>query len=192
MSGLMLAYATLKRGTGFLDAGLCAPGRARPRPIAGPHSARVIGNALRELDRFLNILIGEAARAGGLSMHDGEYNTANKLRAFRRAVRDEDADHERLRAIGRTRECLFHCAGIVRRPDRPGGALMTTGWLEAWGDGTRLRRVALGESLMVSAGDLAELCRYYDGIARTLLAHAGQSPVTDREPGHAVLAAVAR
>ena len=44
-------------------------------------------------------------------------NTPNKLRTIRRAMALPSPDHERLRAIGRNRDGLFHCAEIVRRGD---------------------------------------------------------------------------
>ncbi|MET0270175.1 MAG: hypothetical protein ABW173_07075, partial [Sphingomonas sp.] len=56
-----LASATLARATRFLGAGLSADDPACPRPIGGAIRAKVIANALRELDRFLSILIDEVA-----------------------------------------------------------------------------------------------------------------------------------
>jgi hypothetical protein len=148
----------LRRGARFLGSGRCAvEGRFRPK---------VIGNGLRELDRFLNVLIGEIARSCGVTLKRGQDNTANKLRSLRGAMGTSDPDHARLRAFGRTRECLFHCAGRVARGDARDGAMLTTGWCAARG----LRRVAVGSELQVSAGDIAEACSYYEALAGRLLA----------------------
>lgn len=152
------AYATLRRGARFLGSGQSA--------VEGCYRAKVIGNGLRELDRFLNVLIGEVARSCGLGLGPTQDNTANRLRSLRGAMAVADTDHARLRAFGRTRDCLFHCAGIVRRGDRRGGAILTTGWRDA----SSLRRVGVGGELIVSAGDIADACSYYENLGGQLLA----------------------
>ncbi len=152
------AHATLRRGARFLGSGHCA--------VEGRYRAKVIGNGLRELDRFLNVLIGEVARSCGVGLQRRQDNTANRLRSLRTAMAAADSDHARLRAFGRTRECLFHCAGIVGRGDARGGAMLTTGWRDATG----LRRVPVGDELIVSAGDIADACNYYEALAGQLLA----------------------
>lgn len=126
----------------------------------------MIGNGLRELDRFLNVLIGEVARSCGVVLQRRQDNTANRLRSLRAAMAAADPDHARLRAFGRTRECLFHCGGIVGRGDARGAAMLTTGWRDAAG----LRRVRVGDALVVSAGDIADACSYYEALAGQLLA----------------------
>lgn len=126
----------------------------------------MIGNGLRELDRFLNVLIGEIARSCGVPLPHGQDNTANKLRCLRQAMGTPDPDHVRLRAFGRTRDCLSHCAGTVGRGDARDGAALTTGWR---GD-SGLRRVAVGAELTVSAGDLADACSFYEELAGRLVA----------------------
>lgn len=128
----------------------------------------MIGNGLRELDRFLNVLIGEIARSCGVILPQRQDNSANRLGSLRAAMALDDGDQARLRAFGRTRECLFHCGGTVRRGDVRGGAMLTTGWLGPAG----LRRVAVGSELVVSAGDIAEACSYYEALATRLLAEA--------------------
>ncbi|MET0307494.1 MAG: hypothetical protein ABW023_02205 [Sphingomonas sp.] len=147
----------MRRGARFLGSGQCA--------VDGRFRAKVIGNGLRELDRFLNVLIGELARSCGVTLTRGQDNTANKLHSLRRAMGTLDPDHARLRAFGRTRECLFHCAGMVGRGDARDGAMLTTGWREPRG----LRRVAVGTELIVSAGDIADACDYYEALASQLL-----------------------
>lgn len=127
----------------------------------------MIGNGLRELDRFLNVLIGEVARSCGVIL-PYRRNSADQLRSLRAAMALDDGDHARLKAFGRTRECLFHCGGSVRRGDARHGAMLTTGWLEPTG----LRRVTVGGELAVSGADIAEACGYYEDLAARLLAEA--------------------
>jgi len=128
--------------------------------LAGPHRARLLGNQLRELDRFLNILIDEVARSRGVAIRAGEWNTANKLARLRRVAVPDDPDHGRLTALGRARECLFHCRGRVG-----GGAGLTAGWPRE-----APRRFAPGEEIAMSARDLAGVGAFYLDIADGLLA----------------------
>ncbi len=137
----------------------------------GPLPPKVIGNGLRELDRFLNLLIGEVALALALPIARDEANTANRLSRFREGLGLDDPDHARLRAIGRSRACLFYCNGVVRRADETGGGAMTAGW---WSEAREpvLRRVAMGERLTVSARDLAEICDFYESLGEAVMAYA--------------------
>ncbi|MBY8822505.1 hypothetical protein [Sphingomonas colocasiae] len=162
-AAVALAYATLSRGARFLGAGLViSPVAYRAYPMA--YGAKVLGNGLRELDRFLNILIGEVARACGAPVSPNERNTANKLRRLRHALAVSDSDHARLVAMGRSRDCLFHCSGRVHRGDRPGDSRITAGWPEAVP-----HRVAVGGELTMTASELAEICDFYVAIADGLM-----------------------
>lgn len=166
------ASATLFRGAAFLGACLRAPiahdVESRSPAIAGRHRAKVIGNGLRELDRFLNLLIDAVSTAQGLPVRPGQHNTANKLAVYRAALALPHDDGGRLRALGRSRDCLFHCGGRVRRGDRRGGLTMTIGWPERPGHEAPLRRVIVGEDLTVTRGDLDDVCRFYRRIALDL------------------------
>jgi hypothetical protein len=163
------AFANISRAIRFLEDGIFPE---------GPYRVRVIANHLRELDRFLNLLIDEVAIASGHPGFDParlarQRNTAAKLGAVRHLLALPNPDDHRLRAIGRTRDCLFHCAGIARHPDRRGSRLMTSGWR----DGTNgLRQFALGQALIPDKRDLDDLCRFYAHIARTLRAAIGAPP----------------
>jgi hypothetical protein len=160
-AAFMRAYDTLARGADLLANGLrSASAGTGPSPTGGRYCARVIGNALRELDRFLNLLADEAARVGGLRVSPGQRNTANKLRDMA-AIRLSHRDHARLRALGRSRECLFHCNGRVTRGDDRGGSTMTAGWPERRRPDAPLRRVPLNERLVVSIDDLADIRDFY-------------------------------
>lgn len=167
---LTRANATLQRGAQFLANGL-GGGAATRLSIGGRYRARVLGNGLRELDRFLNLLIDAVAGARGLSLPAHERNTANKLARLRALLGVPNADHARLVALGRSRDCLFHCDGLVRRGDAPGDGAMTAGW--PMPGEARLRRVAIGERLSLSGAELDEICAYYRVIAARLLDEAG-------------------
>lgn len=166
---LARAHATLQRGADFLAQGLVREGP--PRAIEGRYRARVLGNGLRELDRFLSLLIDALAGACGLAMPRGERNTANKLAALRAMTGAPHGDHARLAALARSRDCLFHCEGLVRRGDRRGDAGMTVGW--PMREGAALPRVAIGERLSLSNAELDEICGYYRMIAAQLFSETG-------------------
>ena len=125
--GIELAHATLRAAALFLGAD-----DLRPRRSVAPN--KVVGNGLRELDRFLSILIDEVAvqasrDAATLDRLRSRRNTANKLRMLQAMLgRRHHPDHRRLRALGRSRDCLFYCDGRVRRADVRSGQMMTAGW----------------------------------------------------------------
>ena len=67
---------------------------------------RVTANRIRELDRFLAVMLDEAAGRIGGAGHDAAQfdrisNTSKKLRAVEMSVGMAAADHGRLRALGR-------------------------------------------------------------------------------------------
>jgi len=166
------ALATLSRGTSFFGNGrVVADDGARAGGVETALRAKVIGNGLRELDRFLNLLIDEVADlvvgpGPDAARFRAQRNTANKLRRVRAAMALPSPDHDRLLAIARSRDCLFHCAGIVRRGDDRTAARLTVGWPE---DGPP-RAYAVGERIVVGAADLNGVCRFYDRVAADLLA----------------------
>ena len=167
------ARVTLDRAADFLAAGLRANAPAGPSPIAGPYRAKVIANGLRELDRFLNLLIDEARRVAGLPVFPDQRNTANKFTADDFQRQHSLADYERLRALGRSRECLFHCQGRVLRGDRADAERMTAGWPETPGTVTPLRRFALGSEMSVSQQDLADVAAFYRRLGEEISAGVG-------------------
>lgn len=169
MIELARAHATLVRGARFLRSGLrtMSVGGPQPLPLAieGPYRAKVIGNALRELDRFLVVLIEAGTRRAALP-RPVRRGTAETLRAWP-GMRLREADHRRLRALRRSRDCLFHCGGVVRRGDGRGDGMLTAGWADP---GTAdLRRFALGQTLVVTAADLADIGTFYESLAADLL-----------------------
>jgi hypothetical protein len=98
-------------------------------------------------------------------------NTANKLRAIRAVMALSSPDHERMRAIGRSRDCLFHCAPIARGGDHSADP----------------RRRGIAEQLTPGADELRDLCDFYDRIAADLLRACAvhlrrQRPASQRTP----------
>lgn len=126
--------------------------------------ARYTANCFRELDGFLRTLLDEVAPDIGPARR----NTANKLGALTLARGAPPADAARLRAIGRSTACLFHCAGWVRRPDVIAGAWMTAGWPER--GGARLRRYPLGDRLRPGPTDVIDVCGFFLRVGEAVAA----------------------
>lgn len=130
----------------------------------GDVRARYTANCLRELDGFLRTLLDEVDPA----FDRDQRNTANKLGRMPLRGGHVASDAPRLRAIGRTAGCLFHCAGWVKRPDDAAGRWMTAGWRGA--DGPALRRYPLGERLRPGSREVADMCTFFarvgDAVAR--------------------------
>ncbi|MFS0738803.1 hypothetical protein ABC347_17285 [Sphingomonas sp. 1P06PA] len=172
------AHITMVRGAEFLagwsdqEAGAVQPDAAR---------TRFIGNALRELDRFLSVLADEAAACLAPADHDRPgfarlRNAPNKLRAVNAMMDLPSPAHEPLRAIGRLRACLHHCHGHVRSgglgADLP-SAIAAAGSIGA------LRHEGDAIMLTVPAEQLANISRSYRSIADDLVEH-----VRARRPLH--------
>lgn len=155
----------MTRGTAFLRARVGMLGLPT-LPEEQGRRARMIGNALRELDHFLNILVEATQIVPARHRLADRHNTARQWRDLQRSRSLSESSYPRLRALGRSRACLFHCFGIVRRADARDGAWMTAGWSS---DGNTLDRVPLGEALSPSPAHLLDTCRFYDGIASDLV-----------------------
>ncbi|URW76107.1 hypothetical protein M9980_02425 [Sphingomonas donggukensis] len=106
---------------------------------------------------FLNHLVVEAGHRRGAASPRVERNTANALARLRWRLGEAGNDTSRLRALGRSRACLFYCDGVVRRADLRGGAAMTLGWGSA-------ATVPLGTVLSVDARAIADICAFYDRV----------------------------
>ena len=132
--------------------------------------ARVTANALRELDRFLNLLVDATAHRAGVATRLDQRHTPNKLAALRRSLGMADQDHDQLLSVGRVRDCLFHCAGLVRRADHRHGQQLTLAWRRS--DPHATATVALGGRLALTARDLLAICRLYRRVGTALLTDA--------------------
>ncbi len=139
------------------------------------YPSKVLGNSLRELDRFLSVLIDEVAATANLAddalaLLRTRRNTANKLRMLHDTLGRDSPDHRRLRALGRSRDCFVHCGGRVRRADTRVGSAMTAGWPVRSRDSKAMLAVMpLGSRLDIDRADIADICRFYDRIADKLL-----------------------
>jgi len=167
------AYETLRRASNFLAALPSTLGKsasARSEFVLPP---RVLGNGLRELDRFLDHLIIETGRNAGINAAAGGRRSEQRLRHLRQELCIDHPDQDRLRALERSRVCLYHYQGIVQRGDGPRVDVMTSGWHTGIPGASPLRQVRLGQILAISADDLTEVCAWYRRLAATLLDRPG-------------------
>ncbi|KRB79815.1 hypothetical protein ASE00_19095 [Sphingomonas sp. Root710] len=152
---LAAAIDTMTRGTAFLQGRAAIFGQADASSAA--RHAMMLANALRELDRFLNVLLNELAAGGGL--HGPE------LRAFRRGC---DAARK-----------------LSSYPDLLGGKADDHGLLREMSmQKAALRRVFAARRLSVGIApsgetaprlpqvDLAEIGAYYADLSTRLVDHA--------------------
>lgn len=159
------AQNTLRRGA---EAFSQWPRALRQRPqITHDLRSKVIGNGLRELDRFLNLLVDAAVRERSEWVTPKQWNTANKLRGFRQESADTRDEYRRVVALGRSRNSLFHCSGIARHHDRDDPLLMTLGW--TGGPGSPLTRVSLGVPIVLSASDFECIGQFYGALAQSVV-----------------------
>ena len=168
--GIDQAHRTLCNAAAFLGAG---PPSTDIDPPGVRYPAKVLGNGLRELDRFLSVLLDEIATEAGWNAEDLAplarlRNTANKLEAVCLRMRMEPRYAARLRALGRCRDMLFHCGGVVRRGDDRHAVTLTLGWPDDRAEGLA-RVLPIGERLAVSPADLAWVCAFYVRIGDGLL-----------------------
>lgn len=132
----------------------------------GCYRAKLIGNALRELDRFLNLLADETSRILALPVLEHQHNTANKLRDI--AVLGLCvADHARLLALGRMRERLYHCGGQLTSPNQHDIWALAVGHAAGSQRRSPHRRVPKGSDF-VTDDDLADIASFYRGLANRL------------------------
>lgn len=163
------AHDALRRGTDFLRGSNVQASLARPWTTghAGVVRAHFVGNCLAELDRFLHVLMDELAPGLGVAASPEQRNTANKIARLTPLAGRSRSDQLRLRALGRSRACLTRCGGLMRRADSPGGSWMTAGWRGP--DEDALRRYAMGDRLRPTGADVADVARFYDGVAAALV-----------------------
>jgi hypothetical protein len=161
------AYRTMMRATGFLglprDEGVRDGSRHSRRGRARYH-----GNVLRELDRFLNLLLDACAPLLACDGHDGRTyarlrNAAKKLAMLRGVGGSGPARGDRLLAIGRVRDCLHHCAGRVHDAGL---------WndLAIAGEHLPIHGAPPASHLALSREDVLRIAQVYAGIAQDLRA----------------------
>jgi len=166
------AYGTLARGSAFLAASLRARAGTGQDGLPGASGAKVVGNGLRELDRFLSLLLDEAAGtvcSPGFDQRDfaRQNNVANKIGTFYGLAGLDRPDVRRLRAIGRVRVCLHHCRGVVH------DFALWDDLSTAAGDLPGRPRLDPPERLAVTFEDLARICEFYAQSGAGLIAVCG-------------------
>jgi hypothetical protein len=164
----LLLYGADRLGQLATDGALADPW---PAGSAAGVRARYVANCLRELDTFLKGLLDQIAPPA--LGQPRRHNAASRVHDVARLPTRDDrrspplailgSDVARLRALGRSRACLWHCHGLVRRSDRQGDTWMTAGW-HAPGS-TQLRRYALGDRLTPEGGDLIGVGAFYRQLA---------------------------
>jgi hypothetical protein len=144
------------------------PHTRRKQPqITHSLQSKAIANGLRELDRFLNLLVDAAFRERGEFDNPNQWNTANKLQRFRRDAVGAEDDIGRLVALGRSRNSLFHCGGVARHQDRDDPRLMTLGWTAC--PGSPLTRISLGGLIVLGSSDFECVGQFYRGLAESVV-----------------------
>jgi hypothetical protein len=133
----------------------------------------MVGNGLRELDRFLSILLDEVARSAGWAPIEIDEiarmrNTSTKLDIVSEKSGTRIDGSDRLLALSRCRALLFYCGGVVRRGDRRGIVGLTLGWPSDMQDGAAaiLQR---GDRMIVGPDQLAWICSFYERLGSLLL-----------------------
>ncbi|WP_157215867.1 hypothetical protein [Flavisphingomonas formosensis] len=166
---LQRAYVTLRSGAEFVMA--YALGDVGDDGLPSFYRTRMLGNQLRELDRFLSVLTEETALFLGDPGHDGAAfarlrNTANKLRQVRAMMALASGDDERLRAIGRISACLHHCAGRIH------AAALRRDVMIAHGDDGRIARFDPASPLRLASLTRIRIGQFYRGIGDMLVSQA--------------------
>lgn len=169
LQALAQAHATLTAGCAFVML------RAEKQSISDAGLAmlshtRMIGNQLRELDRFLANLIDETASCLGASGEElrlflGLRNTSKKLHLLGAMTKLCSGHETRLRAIGRISACLHHCSGEIHAVE----SLRIDVWL-AHGEVQNATCPAdFTDRLRLAPQILISICRFYTVIGRHLL-----------------------
>jgi hypothetical protein len=134
--------------------------------------ARLLGNRLRELDRFLSMLIDETLCAttgdgGERAAWPHVRNTARKLRQLDIMAGPDEA---RLRAIGRITAVFRHCDGLIHNVAIHDDMRLANGLHPlAASMGER------GERLHMAPMTIVAICDFYREIGGRLLALTGRS-----------------
>ncbi|MHA0329667.1 hypothetical protein [Sphingomonas melonis] len=171
-TSVALAHATLQQGARHI-AGL-APW-ADPM-VEGPRAAvraRYVGNCLRELDRFLGVLLDVSCLAPRPRLLTLKPDTATRIAVYETDGWDIRPAQRRLRALERSRLCLFHDAGRVGCGDVPQAGWLTSGWRDA--GSPDLRRYAIGARLRPSALHLHDIAGFYAGLGDRIVSGAPDS-----------------
>jgi hypothetical protein len=122
---------------------------------------------LRELDRFLSILLDEVAMAAGwhnpalrpiLRVRD----TARKLDIMSEKLGVHIEGAHQLRALNRCGNMFSYCDGIARRGDSRSAMRLTLGWPSD--PSSQHDHVLRGDRLTISMSQFASICLFYKSL----------------------------
>lgn len=180
------AHATLKQGTNHVTS-WARSDRSRAVTRNTLIHTRMLGNCLREFDRFLSICMDEAARHIDPSTPwDPAFtrlrNTPNKLCLVEERTGAATTRHDRLRAIGRISACLHHCSGQIHDPGIHHDVALAHG--TGWHPMPANRPPGAGPArLSLTAMTVIRISLFYREIGDDLLARAlHPAPILDFSP----------
>ncbi|WOK35948.1 hypothetical protein [Sphingomonas sp. C3-2] len=164
------AYRTLLSGCAFWERH--ASSKVQPHnEWAFAVQTRTNANRLRELNRFMAVVLDDIALHHGGPHHDHRYflrqrNVARKLLVVERMIDVDCAAHAHLLAIGRISACLTYCSGVMYDPRLNGDVALITG-RKLWDDTGHSDKWLRLESHAVTA-----ICRFYRALATALISGA--------------------
>ncbi len=135
---------------------------------------RVTANRIRELDRFLAVLLNDTAGQISGAGHDAEMfdrisNTSKKLLAVEQLVGMAAADHDRLRAMGRIAARLrgpshhWRAASLIADMGIAGGEIKEGGKAD----------LSYGKAVIPLSLNLATISSFYQDIGRRVIQEVG-------------------
>ena len=141
---------------------------AQPWPVgqAGSVRARYVANCLRELDTFLSGLLDAVTPPyrDQPRRHRSAARLGWRVHIPGSAITKDDI--ERLHALDRSRACMWHCHGLVRRDDRPQAVWMTASWSTP--KSARLRRYRPGEWMKPDGYELTDVATFYRDLTHRI------------------------
>lgn len=173
----LTSYSTLVAGCEFVSLNPVARegcAQQRATSLAAKVHMRVTANRIRELDRFLAVLLNDTAGQVSGAGHDAEMfdrisNTSKKLLVVEQLVGMAAADHDRLRAMGRIAARLrgpshhWRAASLVADMGIAGGE-------EA---ATAKKDLSHGKAIIPLSLNLATISSFYHDIGRRLIEKVG-------------------
>ncbi|MPT49211.1 MAG: hypothetical protein E2598_12475 [Sphingobium sp.] len=178
--GLLHAYETLNSGCAFF----IRSAEDQPQSL-GPQARyafhRLMGNRLRELDRFLSVVLDEIVLMSAISGQDALTfsrwrNTARKLAKVEQILRTTTGDAKWLAAIGRICACLHHCGGKIHDAGLLQDVTMISARAEA---GYKVMPPLISEPLMLCPVTIYAIGGFYHILGDRLVAQAVLNPTRD-------------
>ena len=172
----LISYSTLLAGCEFVSRYPVVEGSASVRTpsLAAKVQMRVTANRIRELDRFLAVLLNDTAGQISGAGHDAELfdrisNTSKKLLAVEQLVGMAAADHDRLRAMGRI-------AARMRGPSHHWRAASLIADMGIAGGGETegaKKDLSHGKAVIPLSLNLATISSFYEDIGRRVIQEVG-------------------